>query len=457
MLFLCAILYSFKETGVNPPRNSASITQTNAQNDFIIGVLESGADPDYSRIKDSLGLNLWHRYNDGILGWRVQQNNWAPFDSLLTPYSRYGGIVKDVIQDNEAYGLYTMMQRVKMEYLSFGQRSDYQCETEDYLADRDYWFYTYNTVSDNVSRNYTDTGKYGKGARVRYCRTLNSTNAGNWVNSPGYVVKDLKSNREQINCLRKWGVFASDTGYSWYVKPKIRIDSAFANIASNSQDSVCRIDILNFNGALLKSKRVLVEDFLNIQNAYDGNYFEDSIKLDPEQGEKFNESCEDLWDQSCAVDFRVYWYGKCDMWIDYVRVDNEIAHDLLSSDTSNSQYKLYQNWFNWEVDSIADQYPDNIYKFYIEEFEFNQIPCMAYVNRMIDSLSEGKYSLMFDLNYNTYKIHAPDFENVVMDANYLKRTLYDRVGAKEIFMGAYPILGDDSEISSKLNSEPRLQ
>jgi hypothetical protein len=151
------------------------------------------------------------------------------------------------------------------------------------------------------------------------------------------------------------------------------------------------------------------------------------------------------------VDFRVYWYGKCDMWIDYVRVDNEIADRLFNNDQE------FISWFNWEVDSIATQYPDNIYKSYIEEFEFNQIPCMAYVNRMIDSLSEGKYSLMFDLNYNTYKIHAPDFENVVMDANYLKRTLYDRVGAKEIFMGAYPILGNASEINAKLNVEQRLQ
>ncbi|MBK8552235.1 MAG: hypothetical protein IPL53_14700 [Ignavibacteria bacterium] len=144
--------------------------------------------------------------------------------------------------------------------------------------------------------------------------------------------------------------------------------------------------------------------------------------IDPSNFEKFNPNCEDLWDTSCAVDFKVYWYGQCDMWIDYVRVDNEIAHDLFSNDLQNPQFVQYQNWLKWEADSIATLFPNAAYRFYIEEFEFNQIPCMEYVSRKIDTLDrENTFGFMCDFNYSTFKIHTPGFDTVRPSAEYIKK------------------------------------
>ena len=92
-----------------------------------------------------------------------------------------------------------------------------------------------------------------------------------------------------------------------------------------------------------------------------------------------------------------------------------------------------------QVKEIAESLGDASWKFYIEEFEFNQLPCMKYVNEKISTFSAGKNSLMCDMNYSTYKIHIPGFSKVVLDAGYFKRTMIDNIGSKEIFMGAFPL------------------
>ncbi|MBK8552226.1 MAG: hypothetical protein IPL53_14655 [Ignavibacteria bacterium] len=67
---------------------------------------------------------------------------------------------------------------------------------------------------------------------------------------------------------------------------------------------------------------------------------------------------------------------------------------------------------------------------------FNQIPCMAYVSRKINSFDgENNFGLMCDFNYSTFKIHIPHFDTVRTSAEYVKRTLIDSLGIKEIFMG----------------------
>ena len=429
---------------------------------FITGVLESGAEGRFNRLTDSLGTNLWHRYPDGYAGWITSHHNWSKFDSLNAPYSVYGQRIRELIEMNQDSGMYTLMNRLKILKLCFGQRSDYQCEKQS-MADADYWFYTYSNRdnqsqdSNRTGRDTVDNTQFGNGAKVVQCRT--------GTDQPGYVVKGLKSNREQINCIDSWGSDANDGGYKWYVKPRIRIDTSVFQHFDTTR--ICRIEVVDFDGSSIKNVDLKAKHFEDGSSTYLGQFVEEfnfgsdpDLVLDSTLGHHFNPNCRDLWDQNCRVDFRVYWYGLCDMWIDYVRVDNNVAHDLFRGvfiDTTENR-----PWLIWEAKDIASHFPGAVYRFYIEEFEFNQIPCMAYVSRKIDSLwkinnPSGSMSLMCDQNYSTFKIHVPGFDTVRMSAERIKRTLVDRVGAKEIFMGAYPILGDDSEISSKLNSEPRLQ
>ncbi|MBK8553111.1 MAG: hypothetical protein IPL53_19450 [Ignavibacteria bacterium] len=77
-----------------------------------------------------------------------------------------------------------------------------------------------------------------------------------------------------------------------------------------------------------------------------------------------------------------------------------------------------------------------------EEFEFNQIPCMEYVSRKIDTLDrENNFGLCVILIIRLSNTHT-GFRYCKTLCEYIKRTLVDRLGSKEIFMGAYGILSD---------------
>ena len=81
------------------------------------------------------------------------------------------------------------------------------------------------------------------------------------------------------------------------------------------------------------------------------------------------------------------------MWIDYVKVENEPAHQLFTG--------IWDQQIREETDIALSNYdpsnpiPNN---FYIEEFEFNIVDAMKYVNTIIKERSNFKLSLMVNLN-----------------------------------------------------------
>ncbi|MBK6878007.1 MAG: hypothetical protein IPG99_16560 [Ignavibacteria bacterium] len=96
---------------------------------------------------------------------------------------------------------------------------------------------------------------------------------------------------------------------------------------------------------------------------------------------------------------------KADMWIDYVRVENLPAKRLLSRDTV--LMKAIRNEVNLALTNYnpSEPIPNN---FYNEEFEFNMIPCISYVSNLIEDESQGRISLMPNLNCELIKVHIPD-------------------------------------------------
>lgn len=441
LIILCAVIILvsgfifFCKSEVSVP---VSIS-TNQPKKFIIGCLENGAEGNYT-VLEAARFNLWHRYNAGNKGWITVHNGWKEFDSLNAALESYKDGLKAIINSNNSHGMQTLMNRVKIIYLCFGQRSEYQCEDESNIENKDLWFYTYK--DHETGRDIRDTGKYGAGEKVRYCdaATMNS----------GYVVKKLKANREQINNTFTWGDYAVDSSYKWYIEPRIRIDSGFA-ANSDGETPVCDIEILRFDGSIAKTVTLKIKNF-KINGRYSGEYKEfynfsqgeNILELEPKKIASDNlnpiKNNSAFYDENCKVDFRVKWQGKCSMWIDYIRVENQTAKDLFAG-----FYERPGNeWLKWEAKDIAEEGAD---KFYIEEFEFNQLPCMKYVNKKLDSLSGGKASLMCDLNYAAYKVHIPGFSNFFPDSLFIKRTLVDYVGSKEIFMGGYPFLSEGAEYS----------
>ncbi|MBK8553112.1 MAG: hypothetical protein IPL53_19455 [Ignavibacteria bacterium] len=65
--------------------------------------------------------------------------------------------------------------------------------------------------SNKTGTDIVDNSVFGNEIKVVRCSTL--------VDQPGYVVKGLKANREQINCISSWGGKAVDENYL-HIKPK---------------------------------------------------------------------------------------------------------------------------------------------------------------------------------------------------------------------------------------------
>lgn len=435
MLFVTIAAFVFK-TPIEK-ENKSNLTfpvPITTDKEFLITAMNSGKDTGY-QYYPQLGANAWHSYVSPTFGWYG-----VPNDRYDVPGSVYGGDLVDKINlHRNTYGFRSIMDRPKTVYLLYGQRSEYQCEDSSH-ADPDYWFYTYRTHEAGTDTNDHDFN--GNGAKVRYCQS-NPDNPGS---NAGYVVKDLRANREQAN--KKWPPTVADYYYKWYVMPRIRIDTSVVRLYPDLK--VCSIYMLDWNGDKIDSVDILAKYFKVQNGQYNGNYIEeydfpnninklviDTPKICPGYAKDFaNWSSTD----SIKTDFRVYWYGLCDMWIDYVRVENLPAHDLFK------QNNIWDNQIKEETDFALTGYassgiPNN---FYMEEFEFNTVPCIKYVDSIITSHSGGKITLMTNLNYPLFKIHVPHAENYEFSPADMEKYLINKANIKYLVNTSYPLQGSDS-------------
>jgi len=403
---------------------------------FLITAMHAGdVDTNYIYFPD-LGANAWHKYTGPEWGWPGISN-----DQYNQPTSAYRDAVIQRIDDNQNYGFRTVMDRPKIEYLTFGQRSEYQCEDVTNV-DPDFWFYTYNI--NNTGKDTMDNSQFGNNQWVKFC----DANPDNPGSNQGYVVKDLKANREQAN--RYWPAWIADSTFDWYVMPKIRIDPSVIDI--NPETKICAIIIKDWNGITVDSIEILAKHFRKIQNVYSGDYLEeyyflqtpnelakailiDSSKLCPGERRDFS----DWAGVPVSTDFRVYWYGQCDMWIDYVKVENQPAHELFKGQWD--QHIKEETDLALENYNSSNPIPNN---FYIEEFEFNIVSAMKYVNDIITSHSQQKLSLMVNLNYPLFSLHIPLDNNLhrdILNAAYINKHLINKANLKILVNLSYPLEG----------------
>lgn len=408
LLLASLVLLSFLNTGNSlegnaqdfDPGRKMILTAMHAGFDLANSCTPDTSSLNYSYLKDSLRLNTWHRYGC-----------WFPGDSVDADSSIVSAGVANTLNQNNSRNLRTIFDRPVVRYTCYGQRSDYQCERIN--IGENYWFHSYDSsllapnITDIVDNNFN-----AGNARVKYCQTIPN----NLGSNAGYIVKKLRSNREQINRIID---HTRDDTYPWYVKPRIRIDTAFANDPQNLDTRVCRIEIVNWWDSITITKDIRVKNFKENwepTESYLGDYFEEfffasgqvksAIILEKNQlcpGDSIRAFYD--WGVDIPVDFRVYWYGEADMWIDYVRVENLPAKRLLSRDTV--LMKAIRNEVNLALTNYnpSEPIPNN---FYNEEFEFNMIPCISYVSNLIEDESQGRISLMPNLNCELIKVHIPD-------------------------------------------------
>jgi hypothetical protein len=411
---------------------------------FIIGAFENAKDINYD-YQGEMRFNTWHKYTGPYnFGWPGVANDM--FDKDIDSYSQEAVLKIDF---NERKGMRTLMDRPIIEYLVSGQRIDYQCEyiKPSFSADR-YWFYAYDSSLNNSTTVFdvTDDSRYGNGEKVKRCKSTEQTI------SKGFVTIDsgIRANRElTFTQTNQW---MRDNAYEWYVMPRIRIDSAFAADGNNDNIPVCKIELHGWNGASAKEIILTVKNFKDsISNKYNGSYKETYQYL-PEK-RKLEISTSEIntyfihpggntfwWEGELnKTDIKVLWSGKCDMWIDRVRIENQPAHRYLTL-----KEKLLYNKVDDEVQLASRNYnasnprPNN---FYFEECQMSHFPMIKELNKQITSSSENRNELIVWLNYDLFKIHIPQDWKYKPDADLMKQYIYDDYGLRTIVMGSYALEG----------------
>jgi BRCA1 C Terminus (BRCT) domain len=314
-------------------QNTAPVNPPGPQEapEFMTGAMSIGDDQNYTNAID-LNLNLWHRYTNDGLGWEGITN-----DLLYEPVANYFNAVDERVRLNHENGLLTYFDRPKTHHLAYGQSSTYQ--VEENIQNPELWFYKYENHTPGISHDFQDGND-----RVRHCTTGVGT---------GWIAQTLIANREQCN-----GFWATGTHLDWYVKPRIRVLPS--DVQNYPEKRICRIDIYDWDDGIdpIESRIIYAKNFKQHQNPvpYNGEYLQEyywtqtpgetpsAIQLD---GDALNPNRINAydWNLTCNVDYRIWYYDEAEMWIDYVRVDNEIAHRLFKGNDNQ-----FEGWIRDEVE-----------------------------------------------------------------------------------------------------------
>ena len=433
-LVLLVLVYFYSQ--IPAKENNIQSTTGTHPTKFRVGLIDVGHQPDYT-FYAPLNFNLWHKYmRKGILsngrfvpiGWNDLNLPNPPNDILYSDISEYKTGVLQILSDNTSRNYSSYIDRPKIDMLTYAQRSDYQCEIIPAYTDNVDWWYAFDYHP--VGEPSNDNGIIG-----RKCLVSSTTyNAGN-------VVSGLRANREQVD---NRDFLFWDGNYDWYIKPRIKI-----NVSDATHDKkVCNIKIRRYDGQIIENKDIDIygDYFKNDPGGiYEGGYKEEFLFPDNNNllkivnngaypnGNKFNPT--NASDDNCYMDIEIYWYKECDMWIDYVRVDNEWADRL---------FKHYYDdtWIEWEANQIANT--NTTYNFFTDEAEYNMMPAIQYLNEKIHT---------YQPNLSVNSIVNTTFKAPILNQNhgiwYNRRDLSNehiinnisKTKMNEVMVDIYPLFG----------------
>ncbi len=302
------------------------------------------------------------------------------FDALSLYSSNVNSMLSSMSNLNNNSAL---LSRTKIQRPAYGQRSTYEAEYEstEILNGTIRPGYGYINTADSV---YTEGNVSG-----RFCK------AG--LHQAGYMVDSLYENLEQVNNVSDNYILSDRKSnyqdYRWYIKPRLRIPQSFANDSTKWSKNVVRIEIVNFEDVVTPIN-ITVRQFLDSNNSYDGGYkdyfrflsantYLSILATDLTAGATADAMgrTQNLLDSE--VDYRVYWYGEVDVWLDYVRVDDEWAHFLFTDTTDSDPENDWDFYAKLDEEITAFGNHDGFGYFYIDEYYYNNLPCIAEVNRII--------------------------------------------------------------------------
>ena len=398
MVFLLAVMsliYSFN----SGKRNTAS---TNVQyidtSKFKLGSFITG----YGSYDPQLGGDVynWHyimpAFRDS-LGFNscVFYPNFTAYGTncdggLYNDVSVYQGYVNYFMGKMNKAGVLGTYDRGTIRSLCGSQRSTYEAEDN-----ANYGFY--NNVSPITGHTYTND-QYGVSGR---CAKVIPAQ-GESEDNPGYLVSGLIENAEQSDTWSVIGVGGTDDSL-WYVKPRMRIDSIDAVNYQNTP--IARVDIVGFWGNVNKSIVIRGRNFLDKNlNNYNGSYLEEYLNFLGDTSLTFygdtdtnhlNHGARTDFDScfnfnSCKVDYRIYWYGVCNLWVDYVRLEDQWAHKLLNLNDNNINY----NFFVSKIIEEAKEISLSGINYLTVNCNKNNMSSVAFIRHIVNIATDGKLEII---------------------------------------------------------------
>ena len=347
---------------------------------------------------DELYFSFNHQYLPGNMNWNYEQSNPPMIGAFYDNINSYMVNLSNIFKwSNQKL----ILERFRTNFAGFGQRSTYQAE-EFYEGTGLKWIAEKPGYGYSIHETGTDFFDNTQSPPVRVRKCIAGTDVSN-----KYIVHSLFENCEQVNNTGTDLRF-SDTKpdlnppYRWYIKPRIRINRA-DTIYPNKE--VVKIETYAYNGTLIgQPVPIIVSDFFDEKGHYDGNYkeyflFQNNPTTYPlsVSGTSLNLGNNGNMYNS-KVDYRVWWSGQVDVYLDYVRVDDEWAHFLFNPALDKTHKWDLVSRIDSEV--IAFNQYSSFGQFYLDEFQYNNIDCIVKTKEIIESASNGRLTLVPIFNYN---------------------------------------------------------
>lgn len=226
---------------------------------------------------------------------------------------------------------------------------------------------------------------------IHACVNPSECNTQNWDAIPQYICSNIYENLQHTD-LPNFRPQKRDL-WEWHLKPRMRIKQADFNI--NDTRPVVSIISISFDGTPVDTITIRINNFRNSSGNYDGEYKDiftftgplDSLWVPGNETNGLNKGRHDRsweWEDPnspgrCKVDFKIYWHGLVDVWIDKLTVDDYRADKLFSTINNYDEFIRYFS-SAYELIKLASMLKEN-------EFRPSNYPAVNYVmNTMYDKI-----------------------------------------------------------------------
>jgi len=298
---------------------------------------------------------------------------------------------KEVLGKLNTNNLFGYFQPDTLRWLGYGKAVIHEAEITD-IHYNPVGRFRYNTHW--CGQDYTDNTSFGGGKRVRYFDK--NASCADEDNPPGTILKDVNENGvHSVSGISNDPIYEPVFPHRdpsqfyfvdrWYIKPRMRIESTEA--FSDPPKDVARVIIRAFNGDILRDVLIRTIHFRDPSgSSYNGQYLEDFYQLPIfVSADSINRGRSTNWQDftqlsSCQIDYEIYWYGEVSVWIDYVKVMDQPAENLLGEDN------LYRNRIKEKVQALFTEDSGNkMQGFYMEEIEYSQLTCLKFLQDYLQS------------------------------------------------------------------------